>query len=300
MTWPELAEQWASLLDFPLFRLGNTTLTAATLLTVLIIVLATLFVSRMVGRWLESVAHRRSVEEAGSVQVTARLVHYSILFIGFGIALHTAGIDLTALFAAGAIFGVIIGFAMQNISANFVSGVILLFERTIKPGDILEVDGRIVTIKELGIRSTIARSLNEEDLIIPNSALVQATVKNYTLRDSLYRIDAPVGVIYGSDMAVVRSTLEKSIKDIPWRSQQVEPVVLMKEFGDSSVNFHVCVWIENPWKLRVYRSDLNEAIWWALKEAGITIAFPQLDVHFDPEIERSMTELVGAGRGRLQ
>jgi small-conductance mechanosensitive channel len=145
MTWPELAEQWASLLDFPLFRLGNTTLTAATLLTVLIIVLATLFVSRMVGRWLESVAHRRSVEEAGSVQVTARLVHYSILFIGFGIALHTAGIDLTALFAAGAIFGVIIGFAMQNISANFVSGVILLFERTIKPGDILEVDGRIVT-----------------------------------------------------------------------------------------------------------------------------------------------------------
>jgi small-conductance mechanosensitive channel len=300
MTWPELVEQWASLLDFPLFRLGNTTLTAATLLTVLLIVLATLLVSRMVGRWLEGVAHRRSVEEAGSVHVTARLVHYSILFIGFGIALHTAGIDLTALFAAGAIFGVIIGFAMQNISTNFVSGVILLFERTIKPGDILEVDGRIVTIKELGIRSTIARSLNEEDLIIPNSALVQATVKNYTLRDSLYRIDAPVGVIYGSDMAVVRSTLEKAIKNTPWRSQQVEPVVLMKEFGDSSVNFHACVWIENPWKLRIYRSNLNETIWWALKEAGITIAFPQLDVHFDPEIERSMTELVGAGRGRLQ
>jgi small-conductance mechanosensitive channel len=101
-------------------------------------------------------------------------------------------------------------------------------------------------------------------------------------------------------MAVVRSTLEKAIKDIPWRSQQVEPAVLMKEFGDSSVNFHVCVWIENPWELRVYRSDLNEAIWWALKAAGITIAFPQLDVHFDPEIERSMTELVGAGRGRPQ
>ena len=76
--------------------------------------------------------------------------------------------------------------------------------------------------------------------------------------------------------------------------------VLMKEFGDSSVNFHVCVWIENPWKLRIYRSDLNEKIWWALKEAGITIAVPQLDVHFDPEIERSMTELVGAGRGRPQ
>ena len=294
MTWPELVEHWASLLDFPLFRLGSTTVTAATLLTVFIIVIATLIVSRIVKRWLEGVARRRSVEEAGSVHVTARLVHYSILFIGFGIALHTAGIDLTALFAAGAIFGVIIGFAMQNIASNFVSGVILLFERTIKPGDIVEVDGRIVTIKELGIRSTIARSLNEEDLIIPNSVLVQATVKNYTLRDSLYRIDAPVGVIYGSDMALVRSTLEKAIKEIPWRSEQVEPVVLMKEFGDSSVNFSVCVWIENPWQLRVYRSDLNETIWWALKEAGITIAFPQLDVHFDPEIERSMTVMAQA------
>jgi small-conductance mechanosensitive channel len=228
------------------------------------------------------------------VAVTARLVHYTILIIGFGIALHTAGVDLTALFAASAIFGVIVGFAMQSIASNFVSGVILLFERTIKPGDILEVDGRIVTIKELGIRSTIARSLNEEDLIIPNNILIQATVKNYTLRDSLYRIDAPVGVVYGSDMALVRTTLEKAIQDLPWRSQQVEPAVLMKEFGDSSVNFSVCVWIESPWQLRVFRSQLNETIWWALKGAGITIAFPQLDVHFDPEIERSMTALAQA------
>jgi small-conductance mechanosensitive channel len=292
MTGPELLERWVPLFDFPLFRLGNTTVTVATLLMVLIIVLMTLVVSRLVMRWLNGVARRRSMEDAGSVAVTARLLHYTILFIGFGVALHTAGIDLTALFAAGAIFGVIVGFAMQNIASNFVSGVILLFERSIKPGDIVEVDGRLVTIKELSIRSTIARSLNEEDLIIPNSALVQATVKNYTLRDSLYRIDAPVGVIYGSDMAVVRFSLERTATEIPWRSHKVEPVVLMKEFGNSSVNFIVSVWIENPWQLRKLRSDLNEAIWWALKTAGVTIAFPQLDVHFDPEIERSMAALV--------
>lgn len=291
MSWPESLESWFPLFDAPLFRLGNTTVTAATLVMVLIIVVATLIVSRLVGKWLDRVARRRSLEAAGSLAVTARLIHYSILLIGFGIALHTAGVDLTALFAASAIFGVIIGFGMQNIASNFVSGVILLFERTIKPGDILEVDGRFVTIKELGVRSTIARSLNEEDLIIPNTVLVQATVTNYTLRDSLYRIDAPVGVTYGSDMAVVRSTLEKLAMEIPWRSQQVEPIVLMREFGNSSVNFSVSVWVESPWKQRVYRSDLNETIWWALREAGITIAFPQLDVHFDPEIERSMTAL---------
>ncbi|MGB5674258.1 MAG: mechanosensitive ion channel domain-containing protein [Gemmatimonadota bacterium] len=294
MGWPDSLERWFPIFDVPLFRLGNTTVTVATLVTVLIIVVATLIVTGLVGRWMDRMARGRHLEAAGSVAVTARLVHYTILLIGFGIALHTAGVDLTALFAASAIFGVIVGFAMQNIASNFVSGVILLFERTIKPGDILEVDGRFVTIKELGIRCTIARSLNEEDLIIPNNVLIQATVKNYTLRDSLYRIDAPVGVVYGSDMALVRSTLEKAIKDLPWRSQQVEPAVLMAEFGDSSVNFSVAVWIEMPWKQRMFRSQLNETIWWALKNAGITIAFPQLDVHFDPEIERSMTALAQA------
>lgn len=294
MSWLESLERWFPILDLPLFRLGNTTVTVATLLTVLIIIVGTLIVARLVGKWLDRVANRRSLEAAGSVAVTARLVHYSILFVGFGIALHTAGVDLTALFAASAVFGVILGFAMQNIASNFVSGVILLFERSIKPGDILEVDGRFVTIKVLGIRATIARSLNEEDLIIPNTVLVQAIVKNYTLRDSLYRLDAPVGVVYGSDMAEVRSTLEKAINEIPWRSSQIEPVVLMREFGDSSVNFAASVWIEDPWKHRVRRSELNETIWWALKNAGITIAFPQLDVHFDPEIERSMTALAQA------
>lgn len=294
MTSQALLERWVAVFDYPLFHVGKTTVTVATLLTVLLIMLATLVVTRLADRWLRRVAQRRSMERAGSVAVTARLVHYTILFIGFGVALHTAGIDLTALFAAGAVFGVMIGFAMQSIASNFVAGVILLVERSIKPGDIVEVEGRLVTIKELGIRATIARSLNEEDLIIPNSLLVQATVKNYTLRDSLYRIDAPVGVVYGSDMAVVRTTLETTAAEAPWRSRQAEPVVLMKEFGDSSVNFIVSVWIENPWQLRKLRSDLNEAIWWALKKAGITIAFPQLDVHFDSEIEQSIATLAQA------
>lgn len=300
MTWSELPERWVPNFDFPLFQLGDTTVTVATLLTALIIIIATLIASRVVKRWLEGVARRRSVKEAGSVHVTARLVHYTILFIGIGVALHTLGIDLTALFAAGAIFGVIIGFAMQNIASNFVSGLILLFERSIKPGDIVDVEGRIVRVVELGIRATIARTTNEEDLIIPNSVLVQSTVRNYTFRDSHYRIDAPVGVTYGSDMAAVRSTLEKTATEIPWRARNPEPIVLMHEFGNSSVNFLVSVWTEHPWQQRQLRSDLNEAIWSALKKAGITIAFPQLDVHFDPEIERSMTELAGAGRGGPQ
>jgi potassium efflux system protein len=288
MTTQQILRGIRDVLDVELLHLGDTVLTIGMLATAAIIILATFWLSWAVRRAMLRMVKERSVPERGSMAVTARLVHYTILFIGFTVALATAGIQLTALFAAGAVFAVAIGFAMQNITANFVSGVILLFERSIKPGDIVEVEGRIMQVKELGIRSTIARGLNEEDLIIPNSSLVQATVKNYTLRDTIYRVDGEVGVVYGADMAQVREVLEGVAASMPWASREHDPVVLMKEFGASSVNFIVSVFTANPWRIRPQRSELNEAIWWGLKEAGITIAFPQLDVHFDAPVLKAL------------
>ncbi len=270
-------------------------MTVATVGTSLIIVLVTFAITRLLDRWMTRMAASRDVQRAGSIAVTQRLVHYAILIGGFGLAFHTLGIDLTALFAAGALFAIAIGFAMQNIAQNFVSGVILLFERSIKPGDVVEVDGRLMTIKELGIRSTLARGLNEEDLIIPNSVLVQSTVTNYTLRDTLYRIDGVVGVSYSSDMHVVRDALHAAARSVEWSSALREPAVLMREFGSSSVNFMISVWTNDPWDLRRQRSVLNEAIWWALKDQGITIAFPQLAVHFDAPAERAFESIPGTG-----
>lgn len=283
------------ILDVVLFNIGETPVTVSTLLTAALVLAASFWLSSIVRRGMLRRVKESSVPERGSVAVTARLVHYTIVLVGIAIALSTLGIRLGALFAAGAVFAVAIGFAMQTISQNFVAGVILLFERSIKPGDIIELEGRIMSVRELGIRATIARGLNEEDLIIPNSLLVQSTVKNYTLRDALHRIDAPVGVAYGSDMREVREVLESVAEGIEWRSNQQEPVILMREFGSSSVNFQVSVFTENPWSLRKQRSDLNEAIWWALKDAGITIAFPQLDLHLDPAAARALAGARGAG-----
>lgn len=278
-------------LKYELFQLGGTSVNVATAIVFLIIVGATLLTSHLLQRALTRSFRARGVRDEGSISVAARLLHYIVLAIGLGIAVHTLGINLTALFAAGAIFAIGIGFAMQNMAQNFVSGVILLAERTIKPGDVLEVEGRMVRVVKLGARATVARTLDDEDVIIPNAILVQAPVKNYTLRDALYRIRRQVGVVYPSDMALVRQTLERTARELPWRSQNREPVVLMTEFGDSSVNFEVSVWIDSPWETRSYNSKLNEAIWWALKEAGVTIAYPQLDVHFDPPVIESMRAL---------
>jgi small-conductance mechanosensitive channel len=271
----------SGLLDVQLFSLAGTPITVATLILFVLIVVVTFLVSHLLQRGLTRAARLRKVGDEGTVAVLKRLMHYLLLAVGLAIALDTIGVNLAALFAAGAFFAIGLGFAMQNIMQNFVSGLILLMERTIKPGDVLQVEGQFVKVQRMGIRSTIARTLDEEEIIVPNSTIVQSTVTNYTLRDSLYRLRTTVGVIYGSDMTLVRRTLERVAEDIPWRTKALDPVVLLVQFGGSSVDFEVSVWMDDPWRVRRARSELNEAVWWGLKEAGITIAFPQLDVHFD-------------------
>jgi small-conductance mechanosensitive channel len=268
-------------LDRTVFTVGDTRITVGGLLLLLLITAVTLAFSWLVQRLIARGARLLHVARPGAVAVVQRLTHYFVLAIGLGVGLDTLGINLATLFAAGAIFAIGIGFAMQNIAQNFVSGVILLLERSIKPGDVLEVEGRFVKVREMGIRSTIARTLDEEEIIIPNATIVQSTVKNYTLRDSIYRLRATVGVTYGSDMALVKDTLKQVGTAMEWRNRTKDPLVLMIEFGDSAVVFEVSVWIDNPWVQRRALSDLNEAIWWAFKEKGIVIAFPQLDVHLD-------------------
>ncbi len=276
----EVIGKGRALLDAPLFTIAGTEITLATIVAFVLIVLAAFVISKLVRRGVERFLVAREVQDLGTRAVIARLLHYTIVLLGAGVALHTIGINLSALFAAGALFAVAIGFAMQNVVANFVSGIILLAERAIKPGDVLEVDKAMVKVRDMGIRATIVRTLDDEDLVIPNSVLVQGSVKNFTFRDELYRLRVMVGVSYDSDMRQVREVLEATARDTE-RSHQREPVVLLSDFGSSSVDFEVSVWTEDPWKSRTGRSQLREAIWWALKDAGITIAYPQLDVHFD-------------------
>ena len=285
------------ILQVPLFTLAGTVVNGFTLAVALTAILITLISSRIlqgvVGRFLTL----RGISDSGSVEATKRLVHYLVLVMGLGISLDLLGIDLTALFAAGALFAVAIGFGMQNLSENFISGLILLFERSIKPGDVLEVEGKVVKVVNLGVRSTIVRTMNDESVVVPNSVFIQNTVKNLTLRDRNYRLRSEVGVTYDSDMREVRRVLETTARGIAWRLESHDPVVLLKEFGSSSVDFEVSVWIGDPFEMNRRRSDLNEAIWWALQDAGIVIAFPQLDLHLDPPVMESFGRIARRGMG---
>lgn len=267
------------MLNRTLFTIGDTPVTIGSIAILLVALVGTYAVSRLVqraiGRWLGA----RSGVDHGTAQTSLRLLHYAFMAVGLAVGLDTIGVNLAALFAAGAFAAVAVGFAMQNIMQNFVSGLILLVERTIKEGDILEVDQEIVRVERLGARATVARTRQDEQLIIPNSILIQSTVSNLTLADPLIRVRSIVGVSYASDVDQVFDVLRSTARAMEGRDPNRDVVIFLKEFGDSSIVFEISVWTRDPWRSLHLHSSLNHAIWRALKEAGITIAFPQLDLH---------------------
>jgi small-conductance mechanosensitive channel len=295
--WHELVRVVGDMLQVRFLELAGRPITLGTLLLSGLVLVAAYLASRVVRRGIDRWLGRSPVYTATSRLVAQKLAHYALMLMGLVAALQVLGIDLSTLFAAGAVFAVGLGFALQNVAQNFVSGVILLVERSIQPQDVLEVEGRVVRVEKMGIRSTIVRTRDEEELIIPNSSLVQSTVKNFTLTDHLYLLKAEVGVAYGSDLRQVRETLEAAARAVPWRIQEREPRVLLAEFGPSSVHYRVLVWIDDPWLSRRFLSDLNERIGWALQQTGITIAFPQLDLHLDRKVEEWLQRMAG---GRVQ
>ena len=161
-------------MDTHLLHLGASDVTIGTLVLVLGSLVAALFVSGRVQAWIARSVRAQGAELEGSVAVASRLVHYVVVFAGVGVGLQTAGVDLTSMFTAGAVFAIGIGFAVQNLTQNFVSGVLLLVEGAIRPGDVLRVDGQLVRVSQMNLRATVVPNLDEAEVIVPNSTLVSA------------------------------------------------------------------------------------------------------------------------------
>ncbi len=210
----------------------------------------------------------------------AQMIGYVFLIGGVVISLQNAGIDLTALaFLAGAI-GVGLGFGLQDIARNFVSGIILLFERPIEIGDRVEVGAVAGLVQEIRARSTTVLTNDNISIIVPNAKFIEDTVTNWSLGDPKVRFRIPVGVAYGSDTEKVRQLLLAVADQHPKALKDPAPNVFFVGFGDSSLNFELGVWTaEMTFRPLPFRSDLNFAIERALREGGIQIPFPQRDLH---------------------
>lgn len=281
-------QQFRDVLDQKLFSIAGADVTIATLIAAALVFGATLWLAHLAEAGLRRAFKARGIGDEGTVGVAGRLIYYAVFVTGVAVTISTLGVPLSALFAAGAVAAVAIGFGLQNVLQNFISGILLLGERAIKPGDILEVEGVMVKVQHMGLRATIARTLDEEDIIIPNANLVQTSVKNLTLRDRLYRLRATVGVAYDSDLDRVFEVLKAAAKSHEERIDGRPPVVNLLGFGSSSVDFEVSIWLDDPWRARPATSRLNHLIWNALKAAHITIAFPQVDVHFDRPVVNAL------------
>jgi small-conductance mechanosensitive channel len=209
-------------------------------------------------------------------------VQYTILAAGFLIAIGAAGIDLSKFGLIAGALGVGIGFGLQNVVNNFVSGLILLFERPVQVGDTIEVGGLQGEVKRIGIRSSSIRTGEGADVIVPNAALIADRVVNWTFSDRTRRIDLEVGVAYGSDPGKVTAILLETARSQAEVLSLPEPVALFTRFAESALTFQVQVWCRVELGGRV-RSELGIALHDALRAAGIEIPFPQRDLHVKVE-----------------
>ncbi|MFI5317100.1 MAG: mechanosensitive ion channel domain-containing protein [Myxococcota bacterium] len=205
-------------------------------------------------------------------------VHYMVLAAGSLIAIGAAGVDLSKFGLIAGALGVGIGFGLQNVVNNFVSGLILLFERPVQTGDMIEVGGLQGEVKRIGIRSSTVRTFEGADVIVPNASLISERVVNWTFSDRTRRIDLEVGVGYGSEPDKVIALLVETARANPEVLSLPEPVAFFTGFGESALAFSLRVWCRFEVGVRI-KSDLGVALHAALRGAGISIPYPQRDVH---------------------
>jgi small-conductance mechanosensitive channel len=275
----ELFRSVQGFLDTRLFTIGTTEVTLSAIFLFLFILLVVVILSRLFARkFVERILIRLQIEE-GTRYTFRRIIELTFILIGAIIAFQSIGINLSGLAVIFGLLSVGIGFGLQNITSNFVAGLILLFERPIKVGDRVTVGGIEGDVMDINIRSTTVRSLNNIDIIVPNSEFVSSQVVNWSHGDRKIRLDIEVGVSYNSDL----DTVLRSLKEVALENQEIlrdpEPDVHLREFGDSSWNMRLRIWIDNPKRHPVVRSDINCAIVRKFRENGVEIPFPQRDFH---------------------
>jgi len=275
-----------NMLNEPLFTINEVQISSLKMIIALIIFLFGFFLGGLYKRYISILSAKRTSISASTRTLLSNLGYYFIIVISFFISLKMLGINLSSLTLVAGALSVGIGFGLQNIVSNFVSGMILMFEKSVKVDDYVELSdslrGKIVDIR---MRSTVINTNANIDVIVPNQNFIQNNVINWTMNDNIRRFDIPFGVAYGTHankvLEVVKNAVDNSGFSDIYISKEKFTRVLMSGMGDSSVNFELLVWIKGVETLYPKRttSRFLILIYNALYENDITIPFPQLDLH---------------------
>jgi small-conductance mechanosensitive channel len=281
VTWrmfDSIGEAWHTIVSAG-FTFGDRTISVQMLLIALAALYVTILLSRLLRSLLEEEVFPRRQMDRGVRDSINKLLHYAILALGVLMALSLAGIDLKNFAVLAGALGIGIGFGLQNIVNNFVSGLILLFERPIKVGDMIVLDGEWGTVGKIGLRSTTVETFDESEVIVPNSILVSEKVTNWTLSSEQSRIVVPVGVAYGSDLEKVLRILYEAANQHPQVLDTPPPSAIFTAFGNSSLDFELRVWTSSVSNRLIIKNDLLLYIDRRFREENVEIPFPQRDLH---------------------
>ncbi len=259
-------------------RLGSVSISVANVLAFIATVIVAYLLSSFIRFVLREDIYQRIGVERGLSYAISRLLHYTILGLGFVLGVAALGVSLTQVSILVGAFGVGIGFGLQSVVNNFVSGLILLFERPIHVGDTVQVGDLLGDVRRIGIRASTVRTKQGADIIVPNAQLITERVTNWTLSDRLRRIDLPVGLNYGGDPRKAIQLLEAVALRQPNVLQHPAPRCLLIGYGDSSINFQLRAWTDQFDDWQLISSDLASAVYDAVIEAGLQFPFPQREV----------------------
>ncbi|MEC7694140.1 MAG: mechanosensitive ion channel domain-containing protein [Bacteroidota bacterium] len=258
--------------------LGHHTLTVLELMEALLVFLVARIFLAVVRRGLRR-AQRLSSMDEGKQFIVRRLVTSVVWALAAMVALSVLGVDLTALWAGSAALLVGVGIGLQGFFNDVISGFVLLFEGGVAVGNVLEVDGKLVRVERIDLRSTRVVTVAGELIVLPNSKVAGEAVVNLTQGDSAMRIRVNVGVAYGSDVDLVMRLLSEAMSERPEVRSTPQPAVFFQEFADSSLNFSVMGWLDDPWDRMGIQSRVRTAIDAKFRAHGVTIPFPQRDLH---------------------
>mgnify|MGYP003639800226 CR=1 FL=1 len=267
-------------LQVTLFKIQDTPVTFLSLIIFVLFIVSFSFLASFIKRLLNNRILPKFIHDSGLRYTLARMSQYVIVIIGMFVSFQFLGIDLTGLAVIFGFLSVGIGFGLQNITSNFISGLIVLFERPISVGDRVEVNNIEGDVQEINIRSTTVKTLDNISIIVPNSQFVSQDVVNYSHGDTTYRLHINVGVAYGSNLDDVL----KALKEVAEESENVlkNPVhdIHLRNFGDSSWDMKLLVWIPDVKNKYRIQNELNQAIVRKFKNMDIEIPFPQRDINF--------------------
>lgn len=267
------------ILQFKIITTQNFTLTVYHLLLALIILIATWILLRIVRRLFRRL-ERKGRLDVGTSHAVFQIIRYTLWIIAIALTLDTIGITITFLLAGSAALLVGLGLGLQQIFQDFISGIALIFEGTLKAGDIVQTsDGEVGRVKEINMRTSKIETRDNIILIVPNSKLINEIVINWSHLEKKTRFKVDVGVAYGSDVELVRRVLFECAKSHPSISTEPGPVIRFTDFSDSSLQFQVLFWSINTFRIEDVKSDLRFMIDKAFRENKIRIPFPQRDVH---------------------